>query len=302
MVGSLLLVPLVLQLWANPPSFSGNVAFQYLEDLVARGHRHYGAKNRQQQIDYMKKMLSDSGWKVSVQHFDELEQQSQNIYRLSNIIAQDPHPYKRRILLGSHWDTRLWAEEDPNILRRNHPIMGANDGSSGVALLFAIAAYLKENPLKNTAVDIVLCDGEEFGRPKKGGYCKGSEYFVQHLDRLYTSPLAAVIILDMIADAELTLEKEAHSIRYSPSLWSEVKQHLKKQDISFSQYSRSIRDDQSPFFDKNIPSILLIDLSYPYWHTHQDTLDKCSPKSMEKVGKGLLSWLRAIDSSTGPSQ
>lgn len=290
-----MVVLLLATLWANPPPFSGDIAFEYLEDLVQRGHRYYGAPERPQRIKEMHDILSKMGWKVSIQSFEEKEQQSQKVYRLSNVIAHDSKTHARRVLLGSHWDTRLWAEEDANFLRRNQPITGANDGSSGVALLFALAKYLRENPLKHTAVDIVLFDGEEFGRPRKGGYCKGSEYFVRNIEQEYPHPIHAVVVLDMIADSNLVLEREYSSIHDSSQLWNGMFPHLTDQGIAFSQTSRSIRDDQSPFREKGIPSILLIDLSYPHWHTHQDTLDKCSAQSMQKVGEGLLSWLRSID-------
>jgi len=290
------------KIWAEPPELSGDTAFAYLQELVTRGNRYYAAPTRPDQIRYMQKTLADLGWKVSVQSFEALETQSQNIYTLSNIIAIDPQPHTRRIILGSHWDTRLWAEEDHNVFRRNTPITGANDGSSGVALIFAIAEYLKNHPLSHTAVDIVLFDGEEFGRPGKGGYCKGSEYFVQSMESVYPFQPSAVIVLDMIADSQLMLEQELYSIRNSPQLWTAVTPHLKAQQIPFSSVPKPIQDDQFPFRARNIPAILLIDLSYPHWHTHKDTLDKCDPKSMQRVGNGVLSWLRANDVTISPPQ
>ena len=279
------------------PSFSGETAFNQLQELVLRGNRHYGASKREEQIEYLTQNLSSYGWNVSLQSFSALEKKSSQEYLLHNIIAIDSKEHTKRIILGTHWDTRLWAEEDPNPSWHNTAIVGANDGSSGVALLLSLAQTLQKHSLQNTSVDIILFDGEEFGRPGEGGYCKGSEYFVEHMERVYPNPPHSVVIVDMIADADLMLETEAYSLTTTPKLWKDVQKHLLQQNIDFRIPPRGIRDDQHPFIQKKIPSILLIDLSYPYWHTQADTLDKCSAKSLEKVGTGLLSWLFAQDNA-----
>ena len=282
-------------LFAQPPDFSGDNAYTRLKTLVEQGHRYYAAPHRPAQIQTMNKTLSSYGWNVHSQSFDVLEPTSNKEYTLTNIIAIDPKPAKKRFILGTHWDTRLWAEEDANPFSRNKPITGANDGSSGVALLLELAETIQKYPLQNIALDIIFFDGEEFGRPHKGGYCKGSEYFVAHMNDVYPYKPTGVVVLDMIADADLKLEKEAYSVAHSPQLWKQVQQHLQAQGIPSSAQRRSIRDDQHPFLQKDIPAILLIDLSYPYWHTHQDTIDKCSPQSLHKMGNALVSWLYAQD-------
>ena len=282
-------------LFADPPKFSGANSYARLETLIEQGNRFYGAPQRKKQIQNMEDSLTRYGWKTTTQSFSVVETVSKKKYTLTNIIALDPKKSKKRFLLGTHWDTRLWAEEDSNPSSRNKPIVGANDGSSGVALLLELAATLQENPLQNIAVDIIFFDGEEFGRPRNGDYCKGSEYFINHRNEVYPYTPNGAVILDMIADADLKLERETHSIRHSPNLWKQVQQHLFNQEIEFADRSRAIRDDQHPFIEKKIPSILLIDLSYPYWHTHEDTLDKCSAESMQKIGNALISWLFALD-------
>ena len=279
------------------PSFSGDIAFAQLQELVLRGNRHYGASKREEQIEYLSQNLSSYGWNVSLLSFSATEKKSHIEYQLHNIIAIDPQPHAKRIILGTHWDTRLWAEKDPNPFLRNKAIVGANDGSSGVALLLTLAQTLQQHKLHNTAIDIILFDGEEFGRPGQGGYCKGSEYFVQYMEDIYPYTPNSVVIVDMIADADLMLETEGHSLTSSPTLWKDVQQHLAKQKVSFHTQQRAILDDQHPFLLKGIPAILLIDLSYPYWHTHADTLDKCSAKSLEQVGNGILSWIFAQDTA-----
>lgn len=286
---------LLSSLLAQPPVFSGDKAYIRLEELVTQGHRYYNAPHRPKQIQTMQSYLSNYGWHAVTQSFSIVEPTSNKAYTLTNIIAIDPKPAKKRFILGTHWDTRLWAEEDANPFARNKPIPGANDGSSGVALLLELAATIQKYPLQNIALDIIFFDGEEFGRPHKGGYCKGSEYFVANINSVYPYQPTGVVILDMIADTDLRLEKEAYSVEHSPKLWNQVQHHLHTQGIPLSNRRRSIRDDQHPFLIQDIPAILLIDLSYPHWHTHQDTIDKCSPESLHKVGNALIAWLYEQD-------
>ena len=125
----------LFSLSAQPPDFSGDNAYTRLKKLVEQGHRYYAAPHRPTQIQTMHDALSSYGWNVLSQSFDVLEPTSNKEYTLTNIIAIDPKPAQKRFVLGTHWDTRLWAEEDVNPFARNKPIAGANDGSSGVALL-----------------------------------------------------------------------------------------------------------------------------------------------------------------------
>ena len=116
------------------------------------------------------------------------------------------------------------------------------------------------------------------------------------MQNVYSYKPTAVVVIDMIADSDLRLEQEIYSMKSSPSLWKDVTTSAKDVGISFSKYPSSIRDDQHPFAQQGIPSILLIDFGYPHWHTHEDTIDKCSAKSLQKVGQALLNWLEKYDS------
>ena len=101
-------------LFAQPPIFSGDKAYTRLATLVAQGHRYYAAPHRPKQIQTMQDTLSSYGWNTSSQSFDVIEPTSNKEYTLTNIIAIDPRPAQKRFILGTHWDTRLWAEEDAN--------------------------------------------------------------------------------------------------------------------------------------------------------------------------------------------
>lgn len=291
------------------PSFDQDRAYEDLKELVTRGQRFYGAPMRKQAIEWMSKRLREAGAELIEQNFTVVEPHSQKEYMLTNVIARFNQDRERRVILGSHYDTRLWAEEDSQKDRRESPIQGANDGSSGVATLFEVARQLPSLNLHNIGVDVILFDGEEFGRPGSQDYCVGSKYFVSKMSQYYPQkPPEAVIVIDMVGDKDLSFPPELSSVREARALtqllWREgVKLKLPafvrglggETHSGLRPRSRWIVDDHSPFQALKIPATLLIDLDYPYWHTHQDTLDKVSPNSLKQSGLALLASLSRLD-------
>jgi glutaminyl-peptide cyclotransferase len=278
--------------------FDGPRAFADLKRYVERGHRYYGAPERAQVIQSLINDLSRAGASVTTQTFEVVESRSKLKYSLTNIIGR-VHPERPiRILLGSHWDTRLWAEEDADPTQRERPIQGANDGTSGIAVLLELARQLTADPLQEIGIDLVFFDGEEFGRPQSDDYCKGSRHFADRLSLYYQTPPIAVIIIDMVGERGLNLPIERSSWRHARPLvrhiWAEAKL-LNASAFSTFKFGPWIIDDHTPFQKRGIPSILLIDYQYPQWHTHQDTLDRCDAESLAQVGRVLEASLRRFD-------
>lgn len=287
--------------------FSGARAFEVLKEYVTLGERYYGAPKRAQLIQRLREGLASDGGAgqapilSALDHFSATDAQSGVTYQLTNIIVR-LHPERpRRVLLGTHWDTRLWAEEDQDPARRGEPITGANDGTSGVAVLFELSRLARSAPLKSLGVDLVLFDGEEFGRPKSDDYCQGSKRFAASLSRWYEAgPPLAVFVLDMVGDLSLNLPPERSSLARARSLTQlvySVAQSLGVSAFTTSHVGPWIVDDHTPFQELGIPSMLLIDYDYPQWHTHQDDLSRCSPESLEQVGRVMWETLKRVDAS-----
>ena len=150
---------------AAPSSFSGEDAFSQLQEVVQL-QRWYGASGRSHALDVLEARLKANVDMVERQSFQKLEPVSGKTFALTNLVARQNPRAKRRLLFGSHWDSRLWAEEDPDPAQRNRPITGANDSGSGVAVLLALAKHTRG--LASIGIDYVLFDGEEFGRPQGG--------------------------------------------------------------------------------------------------------------------------------------
>lgn len=269
------------------PQFDGQRAFADLLDQCRLGPRNPGSEGHRKARKYFLDKLSQQTNFVKVQDFVHSDREKGTELKLSNIIASF-HPDKaRRVLLCAHWDTRPFADHDPDTALRAEPILGANDGASGVAVLLEIARVLSRNePLRG--VDIVLFDGEDGGgEGDLEGFCLGSKHFAENKGS-YQPEFG--ILVDMIGDKELTLYKEAYSARYAKelndSVWSAASQLgllCFKDSVKYAIY-----DDHVPLLAAGIRVIDLIDFDYPYWHTTSDTPDKCSPESLQKIGDLLV--------------
>jgi glutaminyl-peptide cyclotransferase len=208
-----------------------------------------------------------------------------------NVMGRFRPEAERWVMLGTHYDTRLWADEDPDPAVRTRPIEGANDGASGTAVLLEIASVLKDIP-PEIGVEIVFFDGEDYGRNQRfDDYFLGSTALARDWAAHFgTSRPECVVVLDMVGDADLAFRREEKSQAKSPwvndLLWSAGGELGIK---AFGVAGESpIYDDQDAFLQMGIPAALLIDYEYPWWHTQGDTADKCSPESLRATGRVVL--------------
>ena len=170
----------------------------------------------------------------------------------------------------------------PTPTTRTEPVPGANDGASGVAVLLELARALDKTKLENE-VWLVFFDAEDNGRLDGWQFIAGSSYFAQQL----TEKPAAVIIADMIGDADQQIYKEQNSTPWLvEQVWGIAKE-LGYEGYFLPTAKYSMLDDHTPFLRKGIPAVDLIDFDYPYWHTTEDTADKVSAASLARVGRVL---------------
>jgi len=271
------------------PVFDGADAYKYLVEQCEIGPRVPGSPEHAKVQRYIVDRLNEFGANVSLQPFDAVLTTGDTLH-LVNIIGNYNLKAKKRILIGAHYDTRPRADRDPNPANRNKPIPGANDGASGVAVMLEMAKIFKEHK-PPVGVDILFIDGEDYGVDGvPQDYILGSKYFASHLKGY--KPFV-VIILDMIGDADLSIGVEGLSSAASPRVCREILDIAKGLDIkSFTDKpTPSLIDDHLPFIQAGLNAVDLIDFDYPYWHTMQDTPDKCSPQSLEDVGNVVLHFI-----------
>ncbi len=295
----LLLVLLHAGCGTPTPPFDGERAFQKLQEQCALGPRNPGSQGHQAGLNYLTEQLTPLADTVFHQSFEYTETVEGKTYQLTNVIAQFNSQAKRQFLLGAHWDTRPWADQDPDPVWQNRPIVGANDGASGVAVLLEMARIFKQTP-PPVGVTMAFFDGEDLGaRGNPRSFAQGSLYFAKNVPD--PKPEAA-IILDMVGDAYLQLPIERYSFRQNPalvkSLWS-LARRLKLPAFK-NHIESTIFDDHVPLYEvAGIPAVDIIDFQYPsegvnYWHTREDIPRNCSAASLQQVGTLLIHHIYGI--------
>lgn len=257
--------------------FSGLRAYADVQTQVAFGPRTPGSEGHAKVREWMREELESAGWEVDVQESEALGNPVINIITKRS----DESP---QIILGAHYDTRIFADNDPDFENHTKSVPGANDGASGVAVLLELARTL---PRDTVNVWLVFFDAEDNGRIAGWDWILGSREFVEN----NSIEPQAVVIVDMIGDADLNIYKERNSAPWlTDEIWETAKS-LGYGDKFIPEYKHSMLDDHTPFLEVGIPAVDIIDFDYPYWHTIQDTPDKVSAESLEAVGKTLWAWI-----------
>lgn len=265
------------------PDFDGDKALAHIEHQLSLGPRIPGSAGHNQIVDWMQTVLAGQGWQVEKQELDFYQQD------IINVIARRGKSDKKQpwYIFGAHYDTRIYADQDPNPENHTQPVPGANDGASGVALLLELARTIpKDYPAE---IWLVFFDAEDNGRIEGWDWILGSRAFAQTLE----SHPDAVLIVDMIGDADLNIFMEKNSDKVlTAEVWGQAAL-LGHGDHFIPTFKFSMLDDHTPFLQAGIPAMDIIDFDYPYWHTVDDTLDKVSAASLQIVGETLLAWLEA---------
>ncbi len=258
--------------------FGGEKAYEHVLGQVAIGPRPAGSEAGWATGDFIISELAKLGWSAEAQEFVFKGVKGRNI-----ISKKGAGPI---IIIGAHYDTRPAADQDPNVELRNTWIEGGNDGASGVAVLLELARVLEPEKLKNE-VWLIFFDAEDRGRLDGWPFSVGAQHAAESL----TVTPQAVVVVDMIGDADQQLYYEHNSIaELSKEIWA-VAAELGYEDAFIPEFRHTIIDDHLPFLERSIPAIDIIDFDYPAWHTVADTADKVSPQSLERVGRTLEVWL-----------
>jgi glutaminyl-peptide cyclotransferase len=262
----------------TPTGFNGQRAYQDVQYQVALGPRTPGSEAHGKVITWMSEGLNKSGWQVEIQNGAVVGN------NLENVVARRGSG-KPWIILGAHYDSRFLADNDPDSNKHTQPVPGANDGASGVAVLMELARSLPQD--FPGEVWLVFFDAEDQGRIPGWDWILGSRYFASQLKG---NP-DAVVVIDMIGDSNLGIYKEKNSNQgITNTIWQYAKD-LGFDNAFIPQEKFSMIDDHTPFLEKGLAAIDIIDFEYPYWHTTQDTSDKVSPESLNMVGSTLYKFI-----------
>jgi glutaminyl-peptide cyclotransferase len=287
-------------------TFNADSAFSYTRQQVAFGPRVPGTPGAEKAGDWIVKMMKARADTVIEQRWKHKTLKGDSI-PLRNILARFNPKATQRVLYVTHWDTRPMADSDPVLGNRGTPILGANDGASGVGLFVALGDALKKTPA-NVGVDLLFVDGEDYGAsfdPPYADVLLGSQYFANNPPTPGYKPMYGVL-WDMIADTYLNILQEPKSMAAAPEVVTRVWQ--KAADLGYAKffipeaYPYAVTDDHVPFIEKGYRMIDVLDLDYGppgpngeaspnYHHTLQDTMEHISAKSLQIVGDVALALL-----------
>ncbi|MEI7595600.1 MAG: M28 family peptidase [Bacteroidota bacterium] len=289
----------------NAPIFNADSAFVYIEKQISFGPRIPNSDAHKQCANYLVEKLKEYMPNVQVQEA-KLKAYDGTILNSKNIIASYKPETKNRIFISAHWDSRPFADHDPIVANRNKPVLGTNDGASGVAVLIEIARLIKlQNP--SIGVDLILFDAEDYGEPQdkqtssgEDSWALGSQYWAKnpHVKGYYAK---YGILLDMVGAKGATFPMEEISMYYASHIVRNV--WNKAMELGYSDYfiqknAGSITDDHY-YINKiiGIPTIDIIHLDsetnkfFPQWHTASDDINQMDKNTLKAVGQTLMEVL-----------
>lgn len=226
-------------------------------------------------------------------------------FECRNIIAHYGPESATPIVICAHWDARPWADADPDETKHTQPVMAANDGASGVAVMLELARLLPQ-VCPDRAVDFVCFDLEDYGSDEhEGSFAMGAQHWASHNTTAYEWG----ILLDMVGGKDAQFRYEGFSMHYAP--WLVARTWDAARTAGFAQFFPTqdggfITDDHGPMNEAGIPTIDIIPYYQqagvssfgPTWHTTHDTPENISRETLRAVGQTLVQLLHQNDTST----
>ena len=286
----------------NVPGFSSDSAYQYTQQQVDFGPRIPNTNVQMACAKFLSSKLKRFGAEV-IEQKANLTAFDGTSLRSINIIGSFNPKAEKRVLLFSHWDSRPWADNDPIPSNHNMPVMGANDGASGVGVLLEMARLIGKN-LPTIGVDIIFFDAEDYGSSARNGgntedsWCLGTQYWAKnpHIQGYHAE---FGILLDMVGGKNATFFREQISEQFASDVVSKV--WSQAESLGFGQYfinqkGGAVTDDHVYVNQLiGIPSIDIIQFDpnsgsgfASYWHTIDDTMKNVDKNTLNAVGMTLM--------------
>jgi glutaminyl-peptide cyclotransferase len=289
---AILLLPACHETRKHVREFDGSSAFHYLESQVGFGPRIPGTEAHRRMVAWLDSLLRQRADTVVVQSWTHVTAAGDSL-PLTNLVARFRPAATKRLLFLAHYDSRPHAD-GPASSDSTKPVLGANDGASGVALLLGVADALKRTP-PTIGVDLLFVDGEDYGDFTKtpDDVLIGSRYYAKH-QVPGAQPLYAVLF-DLIADKDLQIFEEGNSLIGAPEVvelvWNAAKD-LGYAGTFVASPKHTLIDDHLELQKVGIRAIDVVDFDYPAWHTTEDTIDKVSGASLQIVGDVAVELVR----------
>lgn len=276
------------------PIFDVDSAMMFLTRQVSFGPRLPGTVPHEQCAEWLATTLVGMGANVdnSVAHIPH-PVTGQDIV-IKNVFGQFNPQAADRVLLLAHYDTRPWADEDPDAANHNKPIDGANDGASGVAVILEVARHAASLSAEK-GLDVLFVDWEDSGSSgDDDSWCIGSSYFARHLPYSASDAPRYAVLLDMVGGSDAKFPREYFSEIYASDInniiWNAART-TGYADRFPNSIGGAINDDHLPLLKAGIPAVDIIETRAdgfnPTWHTLQDNVANIDPATLEAVGTVL---------------
>lgn len=285
------------------PTFSTDSAYTYIAKQVEFGPRVPGTEAHVACGDWLVEKLKGFGAAVIEQKTTAVAYDGKDL-PVRNIIARFQPEKRNRILLMAHWDSRPYADHDPDPNNYNTPIPGANDGGSGVGVLLEMARHFgTESTLMG--VDIILFDTEDYGVPDQSDiawqadtWCLGSQYWAENLHTADYAPRFG-ILLDMVGAHQAVFTQEEVSVHFAKNVvekvWNQARELGYGHFFSWDKTTQIVDDHRYVNQIAEIPSIVIVQYDHatpshfgPYWHTLGDNLSVISKETLKAVGETVM--------------
>ena len=289
------------------PTFNADSAYAFCAKQCSFGPRLMNTEAHDKCGEWIMKQFAGYGMKVETQDA-ELKAWDGTMLRSRNIWARFRPEQTTRVLLCAHWDCRPWADNDPDSTNWRKPVMGANDGASGVAVMLELARVISSDSTLNIGVDFVCFDAEDYGVPQwssapdsQDSWALGAQYWAEHQPQGYEARYG--VLLDMVGGEGARFYQESVSKQYASEIVNKVWRTASQ--IGYGSYfpmleGGMITDDHVPVNEK--AGIACIDIipfypdcqqsSFgPTWHTINDTMEHIDRATLKAVGQTMVQIL-----------
>ena len=290
----------------NPvgPAFIADSAMAYCQAQCDFGPRTMNSKAHDLCEEWIINKFKGFGLEVETQKADLTGWDGTKLHS-TNIIARFNPQAERRILICAHWDSRPWADNDPDSTNWRKPVLAANDGASGVGVMLEVARLLQNDTTLAIGVDLVCFDAEDYGTPQwaeknedsENTWALGAQYWAKNLPENYKPQFG--ILLDMVGGQGAKIYQEQNSIRYAASIvdkvWSAAR-HAGFSSVFANEVGGGVTDDHIPVNEAGIPTVDVIPFypdcrqsSFgPTWHTINDDMEHLDINTLKAVGQTLI--------------
>lgn len=291
----------------NPqgPAFNADSAYAFVAAQCDFGPRAMNTEGHEKCGEWIRQRFEQYGCNVEMQRTNVVGYDGTTL-KATNIIARINPEATSRILLCAHWDSRPWADNDPDKVNWHKPILAANDAASGVAVMLELARLLQSDPTFQQGIDFVCFDAEDWGTPQwseqpddPNSWALGAQYFAENLSE---GAYSYGVLLDMVGGQNAKFYREAFSQRYASDVVKRIWRAARR--AGYGSYfpktdGGGVTDDHIPLCKRGIPVADIIpfypncrESSFgPTWHTLSDDLGHIDKNTLKAVGQTIVQLL-----------